>query len=74
MDNGYSGKVQFGISLRDSSVADISGSNGFEVDNDANGSNLTPQTSATFSNMTVIGPRATLTNIGMGRSRSDQLF
>ncbi len=64
MDNGYSGKVQFGISLRDSSVADISGSNGFEVDNDANGSNLTPQTSATFSNMTVIGPRATLTNIG----------
>jgi len=63
-DNGYSGKVQFGISLRDSSVADISGSNGFEVDNDAGGSTLTPQTGAIFSNMTVIGPRAALTNAG----------
>jgi hypothetical protein len=64
LDNGYSGKVQFGISLRDSSVADISGSNGFEVDNDASGSTATPQTSAVFSNMTVIGPRATLSNVG----------
>ena len=64
VDNGFSGKVQFGISLRDSSVADISGSNGFEVDNDAGGSNTAPQTSAVFSNMTVIGPRATLANAG----------
>lgn len=63
-DNGYTGKVQFGISLRDSSVADISGSNGFEVDNDASGSTLTPQTNVVFSNMTVIGPRATLINTG----------
>jgi hypothetical protein len=69
MDNGYAGKVQFGISLRDSAIADISGSNGFEVDNDANGSTLTPQTSAVFSNMTVIGPRATLTNIGNSNFR-----
>ena len=63
MDNGFSGKVQFGISIRDSSVADISGSNGFEVDNDAGGSTANPQTSAVFSNMTVIGPRATLINV-----------
>ena len=63
-DNGFSGKVQFGISLRDSSIADISGSNGFEVDNDAGGSTATPQTNAVFSNMTVIGPRATLANTG----------
>ena len=63
VDNGFSGKIQFGISMRDSSVADISGSNGFEVDNDASGSTATPQTSAVFSNMTVIGPRAALTNI-----------
>lgn len=55
-DNGYSGKIQFGIAVRDSQVADVSGSNGFESDNDANGSALTPQTSATFSNMTIIGP------------------
>lgn len=63
-DNGFAGKVQFGISLRDSAIADISGSNGFEVDNDAGGSVATPQTSAVFSNMTVIGPRENLTNVG----------
>lgn len=64
VDNGFSGRIQFGISMRDSMVADISQSNGFEIDNDAGGSNLLPQTSAVFSNMTVIGPRATLTNTG----------
>jgi hypothetical protein len=63
-DNGFSGKVQFGISLRDSSVADISKSEAFESDNDANGSSLTPQTAAVFSNMTVLGPKATLANTG----------
>lgn len=55
-DNGFSGNVQFGIAVRDSQVADVSGSNAFESDNDANGSTLAPQTSATFSNMTIIGP------------------
>jgi hypothetical protein len=64
MDNGFSGRVQFGLAFRDSSIADISGSNGFEVDNDASGSNSLPQTSAVFSNITVIGPRASLTNVG----------
>jgi hypothetical protein len=63
-DNGFSGKVQFGISLRDSSVADISKSEAFESDNDAAGSSLLPQTSAVFSNMTVMGPKATLANTG----------
>lgn len=55
-DNGFSGKIQFGIAVRDPQIADVSGSNAFESDNDANGSPLTPQTSATFSNMTIIGP------------------
>ncbi len=63
-DNGFVGKVQYAIGFRDSSVADISGSNGFESDNDAGGSALTPQTGATFSNVTLVGPRATLTNVG----------
>jgi hypothetical protein len=63
-DNGFSGKVQFGISLRDSSVADISKSEAFESDNDAAGSSLLPQTSVVFSNMTVMGPKATLANKG----------
>jgi len=63
-DNGFSGKVQFGISLRDSAIADISKSEAFESDNDANGSGLLPQTAPVFSNMTVMGPRATLANTG----------
>ena len=63
-DNGFSGKIQFGISLRDSAVADISKSEAFESDNDAAGSSLLPQTSAVFSNMTVMGPKATLANTG----------
>ncbi|KQT21578.1 hypothetical protein ASG22_15595 [Chryseobacterium sp. Leaf405] len=66
-DNGFSGKVQFGIGVRDSQIADVSGSNAFESDNDANGSSLTPQTGATFSNMTIIGPinsSSTATNAG----------
>lgn len=63
-DNGYSGKVQFAIGFRDSSIADISGSNGFESDNDAGGSATSPQTSAVFSNVTLVGPRARLTNVG----------
>ncbi|MDR6546601.1 MULTISPECIES: hypothetical protein [Chryseobacterium] len=66
-DNGFSGKIQFGIAVRDAQVADVSGSNGFESDNDANGSALTPQSSATFSNMTIIGPinsSSTSTNVG----------
>jgi hypothetical protein len=57
-DNGYVGKVQFGIALRDSAVADISNVEAFESDNDAAGSSLTPQTAPVFSNMTVMGPKA----------------
>ena len=63
-DNGYSGHVQFGISVRDSAIADISKVEAFESDNDANGSQLLPQTKAIFSNMTIAGPRAQLNNAG----------
>jgi len=55
-DNGFSGKVQFGLAQRLAVTADVSGSNGFESDNDAAGSANTPQTSAVFSNMTILGP------------------
>ena len=61
-DNGYSGKVQFAISVRDPLVADISGSNGFESDNDANGSTNLPQTRAVFSNVTVVAGSDSGTN------------
>ncbi len=58
-DYGFNGKVQFGVSLRDSSIADISGSNGFESDNDATGTTNIPNTNARFSNMTLFGPKRT---------------
>jgi len=63
-DNGFSGYVQFGIGIRDSLIADISKSEAFESDNNATGTTATPKTTAVFSNMTVIGPRATLSNVG----------
>lgn len=57
-DNGFSGKVQFGFSARDLTIADQSGSKGFESDNDANNSTNLPQTQVVFSNMTLVGPSA----------------
>jgi hypothetical protein len=58
-DNGFTGKVQFGVVLRDPQVADVSGSNAFESDNDADGSGATPITHPIFSNISVFGPLAT---------------
>ncbi|MCI1720900.1 MAG: hypothetical protein LKM37_07865 [Bacteroidales bacterium] len=55
-DNGFSGKVQFCLGIRDPKIADQSASNGFESDNNANGTTATPFTSCVFSNMTIIGP------------------
>ncbi|MDB5014937.1 MAG: hypothetical protein JWQ25_3139, partial [Daejeonella sp.] len=55
-DFGYSGKVQFALSQRYLTIADVSGSNGFESDNDGSGSVKLPLTSAVFSNVTVLGP------------------
>ncbi len=60
-DYGYSGKLQFVVSLRDKGVADVSGSNSFESDNDGSGSSSTPFTSAIFSNVSIFGPRQTAT-------------
>jgi hypothetical protein len=56
-DFGFSGKVQFGVAQRYPTIADVSGSNAFESDNDANGSNNAPETSPVFSNMTLLGPQ-----------------
>ncbi|MBA3647703.1 MAG: T9SS type A sorting domain-containing protein [Chitinophagales bacterium] len=60
-DNGFGGKLQFLYGLRDPNIADVSGSNGFESDNDATGSADIPITKATFSNVTIAGPRVTAT-------------
>ena len=56
-DDGFSGKVQFGLAVRDSKIADTSQSNGFESDNCADGSLVSPYTSAVFSNITFVGPK-----------------
>lgn len=58
-DNGYTGKVQFFVSLRDPAVADQSQSNGFESDNDSDGSSLAPVTAPVFVNGSLFGPQTT---------------
>jgi hypothetical protein len=63
-DNGFSGKVQFGLGVRDPNLSDVSISNGashsFETDNEdpipASGIGSSPITTCTFSNMTLLGP------------------
>ena len=58
-DFGYRGNVQFGLIVRDPNIADQSSSStseGFESDNDANGTNAMPYTAPVFSNITLIGP------------------
>jgi len=58
-DFGYSGMVQYAVSLRDPAIADQSSSNSFESDNDATGSTNAPFTSAIFSNVSSFGPLVT---------------
>jgi len=60
-DNGFSGRVQFGLAIRDPYIADDSdptyASNGFECDNNGVGAySGLPLTKAVFSNMTMVGP------------------
>lgn len=56
-DFGYRGKVQFAYALRDPNIADVSGSNGYEADNDATGSSNQPFSKPLFSNVTIAGPK-----------------
>jgi hypothetical protein len=69
-DNGYSGRVQFGLVIRDSSIADVSRSEAFESDNNPTGSTASPKTSVVFSNITAIGPMATSNNKGSSLYRA----
>ncbi len=59
-DNGFSGTVEYCLSIRDPRIADTSQSNGFESDNNASGAETTPFTSATFKHVTFIGPMTDL--------------
>ena len=55
-DNGFCGKVQFCLGVRHPRIADTSASNGFESDNNGEGSATSPFTSCVFSNVTFVGP------------------
>ena len=57
-DFGFTGNIQYGLGVSDPNIADISGSNGFESDNDAQGTLNIPITNPTFSNITIVGPKA----------------
>lgn len=57
-DFGFQGNVQFGVSVRDPQLFDISGSNGFESDNNNVPNTAEPRTAPKFSNITVVGPLA----------------
>ena len=59
-DAGFRGSVQFAVALRDKAVSDKSKSNGFESDNDADGSDNAPLNNPRFSNVSIFGPFATL--------------
>ncbi|MEO5776243.1 MAG: T9SS type A sorting domain-containing protein [Flavobacterium sp.] len=82
-DNGFKGIVQFALGVRDPSIADnpaISTSEGFESDNNAAGTTAagTDNTSAIFTNCTLIGPsfRATLSpsvSVAAGYARAARL-
>ncbi|MFM8686945.1 MAG: hypothetical protein ACKODJ_10405, partial [Bacteroidota bacterium] len=66
-DFGYSGKIQFALSIRDAAIADQSQSNGFESDNDGTGTGNTPITAPLFSNVTIIGPKENGTHAALYR-------
>ncbi len=56
-DFGYKGKNQFVLGISDPTLADVSGSNGFESDNDGQGTVNEPFTDSKFSNVTLAGPK-----------------
>lgn len=55
-DNGYRGKLQFLVGLRDPKYADKSSSNGFESDNESGGQPIDPRTRPIFANVSLFGP------------------
>lgn len=56
IDNGFSGNLQYGLSIRYPSFADQSDSNGFEWDTNGTNDPTNLPTTATVSNFTILGP------------------
>lgn len=70
-DYGWNGNVQFGLVVRYPGFADQSQSNGIECDNGPNDNDVQPLTTATFSNLTLLGPiktGSTVSNANYGHS------
>jgi hypothetical protein len=75
-DFGYRGNVQYAVAYRDADIADKSGSNGFESDNDGAGDEKTPLTAPKFSNVSWYGPGvfARLNSGAINKSNFNQNF
>jgi hypothetical protein len=77
-DNGFSGKVQFALSVRNPKIGDKSASNSFESDNNSGGTTAEPYTSAVFANVSLFGPVANPSSYtdeaGVNGSRVDARF
>ncbi|KIO77133.1 hypothetical protein TH53_10840 [Pedobacter lusitanus] len=70
-DFGYSGTIQYAISLKDpqsthSTSGGVSDSNGIESDNDGTGSTASPRTKPTYSNFTLLGYSSANTGLRAG--------
>ncbi|MBL7741284.1 MAG: hypothetical protein JNK14_18820 [Chitinophagaceae bacterium] len=64
-DFGYSGRIQFGISLRDPLFVDGGDAgNGIECDNDGTGTVASPRTRPQLSNFTFCGPNGAVGTLG----------
>ncbi|WP_321479247.1 hypothetical protein [uncultured Bacteroides sp.] len=55
-DNGYRGSCNYMLGIRNSRIADISTSHGFECDNNTENSNAQPITAPSFNHATLYGP------------------
>ena len=54
-DDGYQGKIQFALAWQGENIDAGGDSNGIESDNDADNNDITPRTTPTISNMTLVG-------------------
>ncbi len=62
-DFGYTGKIQYGIVVKDPNTVDNGDdNNGIECDNDGSGTDATPFTKPDLSNFTFVGPNNASTN------------
>jgi hypothetical protein len=62
-DFGFTGKIQYGVVIKDPNVVDNGDdNNGIECDNDGSGTTATPYTRPNLSNFTFVGPNNASTN------------